>query len=207
MFFFGFFRNSCCFLSIAQNNSLVKMEDRITIDRNTLKLLASETKMELLKKLGKSQLTLTDMSKTMGMSPSTIKEHLDELSRAGLILQKDEGRKWKYYELTRTGRQITSPTEKRVYFLLGLSALSALFSWSMLAGKFTPSMSRDMLMASAPLMEDAGTMKEAAGSALQSCGNSAMGIPYTELILLSASLIVLGICIGIVLQRKRIDHI
>lgn len=183
------------------------MEDRITIDRKTLKLLASETKLEILKNLGKSQLTLTDLSKTLDMAPSTIKEHLDDLSRAGLIMQKDEGRKWKYYELTRTGKQITSPTEKRIYFLLGISVISALFSLSMLSGKFAETGSREMLMVSSPVAEEAGILKDAAVSAMQAYGPASAGIPYAELLLFSASLIALGICIGIVLQRKRINDI
>jgi hypothetical protein len=37
----------------------------------------------------------------------------------------DEGRKWKYYELTRKGKQIAEPHELRVWIILGLSIVAA----------------------------------------------------------------------------------
>ncbi len=99
------------------------MKDQITLDRETFKVLAADTRVEILKKLDKRKKTLTDLAQEMEMSPSTIKEHIDKLVHAGLIEHIDRGTKWKYYKLTEKGRSIVSPYETKVWVLLGISVL------------------------------------------------------------------------------------
>ena len=49
------------------------MSDKITLDRETFKALAADTRVEILKRIAKHKLTLTDLAEEMNMSPSTIK--------------------------------------------------------------------------------------------------------------------------------------
>ncbi len=59
-----------------------------------------KTKKEILSLLSKQQYTLTDLSAKLELSPSTIKQHLEELESAGAILQVENEfiRRWKYYK-------------------------------------------------------------------------------------------------------------
>jgi len=95
----------------------------LSLDRQSLKVLASDTRVDILKVLGKRRMTLSELSKKFGMSVSTIKEHLDSLSGAGLVDKKDEGRKWKYYELTGKGEGLVKPVQTQFYIVLGFSLL------------------------------------------------------------------------------------
>jgi DNA-binding transcriptional ArsR family regulator len=95
--------------------------DKITLDRETFKALSADTRIEILKTLDARKHTLSDIAEAFGMSPSTIKEHLDRLSSAGLVKQQDKGMKWKYYVLTDKGRSIIRPQETRVWIMLAVA--------------------------------------------------------------------------------------
>jgi DNA-binding transcriptional ArsR family regulator len=99
------------------------MSDKLTLDRETFKVLSADTRIDILKRLEQRKKTLTDLAQEMGMSPSTIKEHLDKLVSAGLIKHIDRGTKWKYYCLTHKGSMIINPVETKVWILLGVSVL------------------------------------------------------------------------------------
>ncbi|MFH1402869.1 MAG: winged helix-turn-helix domain-containing protein [Candidatus Altiarchaeota archaeon] len=99
------------------------MTDKITLDRETFKVLAADTRVEILKRIESHKKTLTDLAQEMGMSPSTIKEHLDKLVSAGLIEHVERGTKWKYYKLTYKGRGVLNPAETKVWIMLGVSLL------------------------------------------------------------------------------------
>lgn len=101
------------------------MDDSIRLDRRSFEALAGNTRVRILKSLLKRRKTLTELLQELGLSPSTLKENLEVISRAELVVQVDEGRKWKYYELTRKGRQIVEPHELRVMIILGLSIIAA----------------------------------------------------------------------------------
>ncbi|MCP4647806.1 MAG: winged helix-turn-helix transcriptional regulator [bacterium] len=99
------------------------MDDTIRLDRRSFEALAAESRVKTLKALSKRRKTLTELSKELGLSVSTMKEHLDVLVKAGLIMQMDEGRKWKYYELTRKGKGIVSPYPAKVLIMLAVSLI------------------------------------------------------------------------------------
>jgi DNA-binding transcriptional ArsR family regulator len=101
-------------------------EEKITIDKKTFKTLASDTRIGILKSLNVRRKTLSELAKEHRMSVSTVKEHLDNLVGAGLIVQMDDGHKWKYYELTRKGSAVLNPEEKKVWIMLSLSLLAAI---------------------------------------------------------------------------------
>jgi DNA-binding transcriptional ArsR family regulator len=106
------------------------MDDEIRLDRDTFKALAAETRVAMLKSLSRRRMTGAELAQAARLSPSTVKEHLDRLEKAGLIEQEDEGRKWKYYSLTFKGRQITAAQRPsmRVWIVLGLSIIALAFT-------------------------------------------------------------------------------
>jgi len=110
-------------------------EDKITLDRSTFRSLASDTRISILKSLDRRRKMLAELSKEMGMSPSTVKEHMDSLRKAGLVMLKDDGHKWKYYELTRDGRSILHPGDTKIWVVLSLSGLAFLVTaYDMVSG-------------------------------------------------------------------------
>ena len=113
------------------------MDEKITLDKSTFKALASDTRINILKSLKSRRKTLTELSKVLGMSPSSVKEHTDSLVSAGLIMQKDDGHKWKYYELTPKGKSIGSPSETKIWIVLAISAFGLFFTALDLARLFS----------------------------------------------------------------------
>jgi len=79
------------------------------LDRSTIKLLASDTRADVIKSLGSRRKTLTELSKELELSPAALSEQMEKLERGGLVHKVDEGRKWKYYELTRRSRDFSRP--------------------------------------------------------------------------------------------------
>ena len=96
---------------------------KITLDRDTFKVLSADTRVAILKRLSERKQTLSDIAEAFEMSPSTIKEHLDKLVSAGLIKRQERDTKWKYYVLTDKGKQIIKPQETKVWILLATSLL------------------------------------------------------------------------------------
>jgi len=155
------------------------MADKITLDRDTFKALAADTRIDILKRIGAHKLTLTDLAGQMGMSPSTIKEHLDRLVEVGLIEPDDRGMKWKYYRVTAKGRNILTPQETKVWILLGTTLLilaGSVLSLSLqLMGEVA---SKSTVLAAAPQMaEGAGG---AAGAPTEDTGQEG-GEPHLML--------------------------
>ncbi len=92
--------------------------EKIVLDRSAFKALASDTRVSILKELDIRRKTLSELSSQLNLSVATIKEHLLQLVDAKLIKQKDEGRKWKYYDLTEKGRCVLYPERKKIWVLL-----------------------------------------------------------------------------------------
>lgn len=103
-------------------------EDKIVLDRKSFEALAVDTRIKILKSLKERRKTLSEIAKEQGMSVSGVKEHLETLEGVGLIVKKDDGHKWKYYELTKKGSGIVAPKELRVWILLSISTIALLAS-------------------------------------------------------------------------------
>ena len=101
------------------------MEEKILIDKETLKAIAVDTRLNILKLLLKKKYTLSDIAEILGLGNSTVKEHLDILSKAGLIKKEDTERKWKYYSLTFKGKMLIEPKEIKVLFAFITTAIAA----------------------------------------------------------------------------------
>ncbi len=61
-----------------------------------------KTKNDIVKMLTKRQHTLTEISQELGLSPSTVKQHIDELQQMGAItpVENEFIKRWKYYRAT-----------------------------------------------------------------------------------------------------------
>ena len=73
---------------------------KLTLDMNTFKALASDTRLDILKALDGKKLSLKDISRITNLNKATLHEHLTKLNEAGLVKKKErEGHKWVYYKL------------------------------------------------------------------------------------------------------------
>lgn len=101
------------------------MEDKIYLNKNALKVLVSDTRIDILKRLDERRRTVTELSSELNLTKATIHEHLSKLSDAGLIKKGDRQHKWVYYDLTRKGREILHPHKAIEIGILLASALLA----------------------------------------------------------------------------------
>lgn len=101
------------------------MSKEIRLSSNEFKALASETRAGIIKLLQERNHTLTEISKKLKLAAPTIKQHMGILEGAELIQELDEGRKWKYYSLTRKGKNIFAPeTPVNILIVLGTSIIA-----------------------------------------------------------------------------------
>jgi DNA-binding transcriptional ArsR family regulator len=111
----------------------------VELTTKDFKALSSEVRNSILKLLHERNHTLSEFAKKMNMAMPTVKQHLRVLEEVGLIEIKDEGRKWKYYTLTRKGRKVVAPEETNFLIVIGgtfvgLAVLVVLFSAVFLTG-------------------------------------------------------------------------
>ncbi|RLF43507.1 MAG: hypothetical protein DRN29_10020 [Thermoplasmata archaeon] len=100
------------------------MGEKIVLDSNTFKALASQTRLAILKSLDERQKTVSELSKIMDMNKATIYEHLSLLQEAGLVSKIESGNKWVYYKLTWKGIDLLHPEKKKIVILLSTSLIS-----------------------------------------------------------------------------------
>ncbi len=98
----------------------------LTLSSNEFRALSSETRVQIIKVLNERNHTLTELAKKMEMASPSMKQHLDILLNSGLIEQIDDGRKWKYYCLTRKGKNILAGRESdaTILIVLGMSSIA-----------------------------------------------------------------------------------
>jgi DNA-binding transcriptional ArsR family regulator len=182
------------------------MEDKITLDRESFKSLASETRVTILKSLDRRRKMLTELSKELKMSPSTVKEHMENLCAAGLTVQMDEGHKWKYYELTGKGKNVLHPEYTKIWILLSISVLAmiGIFADLFIRG------SSVLAFASREVATGVGEMdKIAAPPAMESPmaqtvgEGAAQAIPYFHIIGLIIFAVILGSCVAYLVLSKK----
>ena len=94
----------------------------VLIDKSKVSVLFSETRITILKKLNKRPYTVSELSEALTYAKSSLAIHLEKLETAGLIIEKDEGRKWKYYHLTNAGKEMVEGKNslKPIAFLLAV---------------------------------------------------------------------------------------
>ena len=139
------------------------IEEKVLIDKETLKAIAVDTRLNIMKLLAKKKYTLTDLSDMLGLGNSTVKEHLDHLAKAGLVEKEETDRKWKFYSITLKGRRLVEPREIKVLFTFALTTMGAIASAIWFATKvnlidkaplFAAEAAPERLMVAAPMVEE-----------------------------------------------------
>jgi DNA-binding transcriptional ArsR family regulator len=101
---------------------------KVTLDRETFKALASETRLNILRVLDGKKLSLKDICDATSLNKATLYEHLLKLSEAGLVKRKErEGHKWVYYKLTWKGENLLHPENAKIVVLFTVTFI-ALFA-------------------------------------------------------------------------------
>ncbi|MFH1107130.1 MAG: winged helix-turn-helix domain-containing protein [Candidatus Micrarchaeota archaeon] len=104
--FFYYLAGAVVAIALLLNLFKVSFAPEMAYDSAIFKTLSSETRMELLASLQQRRKTLSELAAEREISLPGAKQHLELLEEAGLIRKIDEGRKWKYYELTPQGKTI-----------------------------------------------------------------------------------------------------
>ena len=98
---------------------------KVTLDRETFKALASDTRLNILRTLDGKKLGLNDISKATNLNKATLHEHLLKLNQAGLVKKKErEGHKWVYYKLTWKGENLLHPENTKIVVLFSLTFMA-----------------------------------------------------------------------------------
>ncbi|HWH08555.1 MAG TPA: winged helix-turn-helix domain-containing protein [Candidatus Thermoplasmatota archaeon] len=97
----------------------------LPMDVGLLKVLASDSRRDILQLLRKRRMTLTELSHALDLKKATVLEHLKKLTEAGLIKRIEDERLWVYYELTHRGGRVVNPGRTRFYLLMSVAAAAA----------------------------------------------------------------------------------
>lgn len=106
-----------------------RQKHHVEIDRSTIQALSADSRLKILKLLSMRRATGADISRELGLSPSTVNEHMKKLEASGIVLRKETGHKWVYYEPSEKGKALTHPNrnESPVQFVLVLAIGVLLF--------------------------------------------------------------------------------
>jgi DNA-binding transcriptional ArsR family regulator len=98
---------------------------KVTLDKETFKALASDTRLDILKTLDGKKLGLNDISKATSLNKATLHEHLSKLNQVGLVKKKErEGHKWVYYKLTWKGENLLHPENTKIVVLFTITFIA-----------------------------------------------------------------------------------
>lgn len=105
------------------------------VDREVLKVLSTETRMDILKILSEGKRNPSFVAKKLGKSDATIVEHMKVMEKAGLVKKLEApGKKWVFYSLTERGRGIVSSKSRRLVIILSTSLVGVIAGAGMLGG-------------------------------------------------------------------------
>ena len=97
---------------------------KVTLDRDAFKVLASDTRLEILRSLDGKNMTVTELSTETKMNKATLHEHLNKLQSVGLIKRIErEGHKWVYYKLSWKGSSLLHPDNNRIVVMFSITFL------------------------------------------------------------------------------------
>lgn len=96
--------------------------DDLALDAALIKVLASDSRRDILRLLKQRRMTLTELAAALDLKKATVLEHLKRLTDANLIKRIDDERLWVYYELTAPGKRVVNPGRTRFYLLMGVAA-------------------------------------------------------------------------------------
>ncbi len=198
------------------------MGQAISLDKETFKALAGETRVQILKELGERQKTQSELAAKLHLSAPTVNEHLSLLKKAGLVQEIDDGHKWKYFSLSPKGKSIMNPGEKQI--LLVLSVLTIAFAGFLLmilsqlssVASFSRNVASDSIAPSAsPLIQSGGAAASKAVAENIACDatRNAVSAATTQpeilqqilpqIVLLVISALFIGLIAGYLLKKKQ----
>jgi DNA-binding transcriptional ArsR family regulator len=100
---------------------------KVTLDRETFKALASDTRLDILRSLDGKNMSLKDICTVTNLNKATLHEHLVKLNGAGLIKKNErDGHKWVYYKLTWKGECLLHPENTRIVVLFTTTFIALL---------------------------------------------------------------------------------
>lgn len=177
------------------------MEFRITLDREAFKVLASDTRLDILKALDERPMTVSELGRRLELNKATVFEHLEKLVGAGLVKKHDEERKWVYYSLSWKARRILHP-ERVTIALFFSTGLGALLSGVVVAGEYLRRLglprgvgeSDGALEAPAPAEPSAGIARDAAPT-MEAAAQGDATLLYAALALFALVAILAGIAL------------
>jgi DNA-binding transcriptional ArsR family regulator len=202
------------------------------IDREVLKVLSVDTRMDIIKLLSEGGRTPSFVAQKLKKSDATIVEHLHAMSEAGLVKKTmAPGKKWVFYSLTERGRGIVSSRSRRLVIILATSAiaffggLASLFGFvyndAYFAGvtegakSATTALTSPMPMLGASVPDAASTSADAGAQAARSLGATATSaFPYQQLYISLAAFLLALAAVGFLFyfykkskSEKRIELI
>ena len=102
----------------------MEYKPKIVMTQDEFRVLASTTRIDIMKLLDESQFTVSDVSRRLEMNKATVHEHLNKLIEVGLVKKEDTNRKWVYYSLTWKGKNLLHPERVRVMVALATIAIA-----------------------------------------------------------------------------------
>lgn len=100
------------------------MEEDV-LELEEIKNLSSGVRLEILKTLDGRRATVSELSRSLNLSKSTVLYHLLRLCEIGFVSRvEDRKRKWVYYELSKKGKNLIQKRKITVTVLLSSSVLS-----------------------------------------------------------------------------------
>ena len=98
---------------------------KVTLDMNTFKALASDTRLDILRALDGKNMSLNDICRATSLNKATLHEHLTKLNEAGLVKKNErEGHKWVYYRLTWKGEGLLHPENTKIVVMFSVTFIS-----------------------------------------------------------------------------------
>lgn len=183
--------------------------DSITLSGKEFKALASDTRTGIVKILQERNFTLSELSKKMNLAAPTVKQHLGVLEQAGLVQQLDEGRKWKYYSLTRKSKGMFDlEKEKSILIVLAANFIvlaGALYYFTNLFFKQAQEFAGRTLSDNLPKAGNAvqATIGEAPKIQETIIATQPVPIPIETIILLIAIIVILSLMLGFFIAKAR----
>ena len=101
---------------------------KVSLDLDSFKALASETRLDILRTLDGKKMSLKDITQATKLHKMTLYEHLNKLVSAGFIKRIErEGHKWVYYKLTWKGASLLHPENTRIVVMFSITIISLFF--------------------------------------------------------------------------------
>lgn len=187
------------------------MVQLISLDKETFKALAGETRVQILKELNERRKTQSELAAKLNLSAPTVNEHLLLLKKASLVEEIDDGHKWKYFSLTRKGKSIFNPGDAKIMLVLSvlsvafvglllitLSQLSSTASFSSVDATRAPVLGA----ANEATKALAGAPGDATGSAACNAVSAAQQLPLGQIALLVLGACFIGLLAGYLLRKR-----